>query len=117
MVEILLNRFDHPQETLLVSESVTVEYSWNVRTLTGSFFWNLRIGFSKVLVQQDAICTSFATGLSMACVVDIGHVTTSITCVEECAVLQPSIVTVPSGSALVTCLMNHFTGRVTDDLG
>ncbi|CAG8610101.1 9022_t:CDS:2 [Ambispora gerdemannii] len=41
------------------------------------------MGFSRVFVQQEAVCVTFGAGMSMACVVDIGAQTTSITCVED----------------------------------
>ncbi|XP_055503485.1 actin-related protein 8 isoform X2 [Leucoraja erinacea] len=41
------------------------------------------IGFSGVIVQQESICATFGSGLSSACVVDVGEQKTSVCCVED----------------------------------
>uniref|UniRef100_A0A4W3GXH7 Actin-related protein 8 n=1 Tax=Callorhinchus milii TaxID=7868 RepID=A0A4W3GXH7_CALMI len=42
-----------------------------------------KIGFSGVLVHQESICATFGSGLSSACVVDVGDQKTSVCCVED----------------------------------
>ncbi|CAG8595939.1 3792_t:CDS:10 [Diversispora eburnea] len=39
--------------------------------------------FRRVFVAQESVCVSFGAGISVACVVDIGAQTTSVTCVED----------------------------------
>ncbi|XP_072328584.1 actin-related protein 8 isoform X1 [Scyliorhinus torazame] len=41
------------------------------------------IGFSGAVVQQESICATFGSGLSSACVVDVGEQKTSVCCVED----------------------------------
>ncbi|XP_051873802.1 actin-related protein 8 [Pristis pectinata] len=41
------------------------------------------IGFSGVIVHQESICATFGSGLSSACVVDVGEQKTSVCCVED----------------------------------
>ncbi|XP_048404163.1 actin-related protein 8 isoform X2 [Stegostoma tigrinum] len=41
------------------------------------------IGFSGVVVHQESICATFGSGLSSACVVDVGEQKTSVCCVED----------------------------------
>ena len=41
------------------------------------------LGFSGAFVVQDHVCAAFGAGLGFACVVDIGHEKTSVSCVED----------------------------------
>uniref|UniRef100_A0A3B4FSQ5 Actin-related protein 8 n=1 Tax=Pundamilia nyererei TaxID=303518 RepID=A0A3B4FSQ5_9CICH len=43
----------------------------------------LNIGFSAIIVHQESVCATFGSGLSSACVVDVGDQKTSICCVED----------------------------------
>lgn len=43
----------------------------------------LNMGFSAVVVQQESVCATFGSGLSSACVVDVGDQKTSLSCVED----------------------------------
>ncbi|XP_030640691.1 actin-related protein 8 [Chanos chanos] len=41
------------------------------------------MGFSAVVVHQESVCATFGSGLSSACVVDVGDQKTSVCCVED----------------------------------
>uniref|UniRef100_A0A8C5WKG0 Actin-related protein 8 n=2 Tax=Leptobrachium leishanense TaxID=445787 RepID=A0A8C5WKG0_9ANUR len=43
----------------------------------------MKMGFSGVIVHQETVCAVFGSGLSSACVVDIGDQKTSVCCVED----------------------------------
>ncbi len=39
--------------------------------------------FRRVFIAQESVCVSFGAGISVACIVDIGAQTSTITCVED----------------------------------
>nr|CAB3219934.1 actin-related protein 2 [Phallusia mammillata] len=41
------------------------------------------MGFSSLVVHQESVCATYGCGISTACVVDVGHQKTSISCVED----------------------------------
>ncbi|XP_034027574.1 actin-related protein 8 [Thalassophryne amazonica] len=41
------------------------------------------MGFSAIIVHQESVCATFGSGLSSACVVDVGDQKTSLCCVED----------------------------------
>ncbi|XP_061913892.1 actin-related protein 8 isoform X2 [Entelurus aequoreus] len=43
----------------------------------------LNLGFSALIVHQESVCATFGSGLSSACVVDVGDQKTSLCCVED----------------------------------
>ncbi|KAK1786881.1 hypothetical protein P4O66_017264 [Electrophorus voltai] len=43
----------------------------------------LKMGFSAIVVHQESVCATFGSGLSSACVVDVGDQKTSLCCVED----------------------------------
>ncbi|KAM8829431.1 actin-related protein 8 isoform 3-T4 [Synchiropus picturatus] len=43
----------------------------------------LNVGFSAIIVHQESVCATFGSGLSSACVVDVGDQKTSLCCVED----------------------------------
>ncbi|XP_051964276.1 actin-related protein 8 [Xyrauchen texanus] len=43
----------------------------------------IKMGFSAVVVHQESVCATFGSGLSSACVVDVGDQKTSVCCVED----------------------------------
>lgn len=42
-----------------------------------------RLGFGSAILHQESVCASFGSGVSSACVVDIGDQKTSVCCVED----------------------------------
>ncbi|TSL97238.1 Actin-related protein 8 [Bagarius yarrelli] len=43
----------------------------------------VKMGFSAIIVHQESVCAAFGSGLSSACVVDVGDQKTSVCCVED----------------------------------
>ncbi|KAG1949112.1 actin-related protein 8 [Pimephales promelas] len=43
----------------------------------------VKMGFSAVVLHQESVCATFGSGLSSACVVDVGDQKTSVCCVED----------------------------------
>ncbi|XP_064931382.1 actin-related protein 8 isoform X2 [Columba livia] len=43
----------------------------------------MKMGFSGIIVHQESVCATFGSGLSSACIVDVGDQKTSICCVED----------------------------------
>lgn len=43
----------------------------------------VRMGFGAALVHQESVCATYGSGLSSACVVDVGDHKTAVTCVED----------------------------------
>ncbi|XP_068195966.1 actin-related protein 8 [Antennarius striatus] len=43
----------------------------------------VNMGFSAIIVHQESVCATFGSGLSSACVVDVGDQKTSLCCVED----------------------------------
>ncbi|XP_034393581.1 actin-related protein 8 [Cyclopterus lumpus] len=43
----------------------------------------LNMGFSAIIVHQESVCATFGSGLSSACVVDVGDQKSSLCCVED----------------------------------
>ncbi|XP_054640244.1 actin-related protein 8 isoform X2 [Dunckerocampus dactyliophorus] len=43
----------------------------------------LNMDFSAIIVHQESVCATFGSGLSSACVVDVGDQKTSLCCVED----------------------------------
>lgn len=39
--------------------------------------------FRRVFIAQESVCVSFGAGMSVACIVDIGAQTSTVTCVED----------------------------------
>ncbi|CAG8685345.1 4928_t:CDS:2 [Funneliformis mosseae] len=60
------------------------------------------MGFRRVFVAQESICVSFGAGMSVACIVDIGAQTSTITCVEDGMCIPDSRVYLHYGSDDIT---------------
>eukprot|EP00271_Cylindrocystis_brebissonii_P001940 TRINITY_DN12295_c0_g2_i1.p1 TRINITY_DN12295_c0_g2~~TRINITY_DN12295_c0_g2_i1.p1 ORF type:complete len:405 (-),score=60.84 TRINITY_DN12295_c0_g2_i1:4-1218(-) len=55
------------------------------------------LGFKSIIVHQEAACATFGNGILSACVVSVGAHVTSVTCVEDGAVIPTSRVVLPFG--------------------
>ncbi|ETN42462.1 uncharacterized protein HMPREF1541_01618 [Cyphellophora europaea CBS 101466] len=70
--------------------------------------------FSKVSFIQESLAASFGCGMMTACIVDIGHQKTSISCVEDGMIVENSRVNLKMGGQDITNLFvkmmiyNHF---------
>ena len=63
------------------------------------------LGFARAMVLPTSLAATIRTGRHSACVVDIGHTSTRITCVRQMEVLPASIVRLPSGGRDLTRLL------------
>ena len=41
------------------------------------------LAFSAAMIHQESVCAAFAAGLQTACVIDIGHEKTAISCIDD----------------------------------
>ena len=41
------------------------------------------LSFSAAVIHQESVCAAFAAGLQTACVIDIGHEKTAISCIDD----------------------------------
>ncbi|XP_056454435.1 actin-related protein 8 isoform X1 [Gadus chalcogrammus] len=62
----------------------------------------LNMGFSAIIVHQESVCATFGSGLSSACVVDVGDQKTSLCCVEDGVSHRNSRLCLSYGGADVT---------------
>ncbi|XP_067268978.1 actin-related protein 8 isoform X2 [Pseudorasbora parva] len=62
----------------------------------------VKMGFSAVIVHQESVCATFGSGLSSACVVDVGDQKTSVCCVEDGVSHRSSRLCLAYGGADVT---------------
>ncbi|XP_028680453.2 actin-related protein 8 [Erpetoichthys calabaricus] len=62
----------------------------------------MNMGFSGIVVHQESVCATFGSGLSSACVVDVGDQKTSICCVEDGVSHRNSRLCLAYGGADVT---------------
>ncbi|XP_077371291.1 actin-related protein 8 [Festucalex cinctus] len=62
----------------------------------------LNMGFSAIIVHQESVCATFGSGLSSACVVDVGDQKTSLCCVEDGVSHRNSRLSLAYGGADVT---------------
>ncbi|XP_056897816.1 actin-related protein 8 isoform X1 [Takifugu flavidus] len=62
----------------------------------------LNMGFSAIIVHQESVCATFGSGLSSACVVDVGDQKTSLCCVEDGVSHRNSRVCLAYGGSDVT---------------
>ncbi|KAJ3586091.1 hypothetical protein NHX12_012492 [Muraenolepis orangiensis] len=62
----------------------------------------LNMGFSAIIVHQESVCATLGSGLSSACVVDVGDQKTSLCCVEDGVSHRNSRLCLSYGGADVT---------------
>ncbi|RIA87494.1 hypothetical protein C1645_777233 [Glomus cerebriforme] len=58
--------------------------------------------FRRVFIAQESVCVSFGAGISVACIVDIGAQTSTVTCVEDGMCIPDSRVCLHYGSDDIT---------------
>ncbi|KDQ13053.1 hypothetical protein BOTBODRAFT_160982 [Botryobasidium botryosum FD-172 SS1] len=72
----------------------------------------VQMRFKRVCIQQEAICAAFGAGLSTACVIDIGAVKTSVSCVEEGLVLPETRIALNYGGDDITEFLAVLLGKI-----
>ncbi|KPP64929.1 hypothetical protein Z043_116681 [Scleropages formosus] len=78
LLEIPLKDLKYYRCILLVPDIYNRQH---VKELVNMLLVNM--GFSAIVVHQESVCATFGSGLSSACVVDVGDEKTSVCCVED----------------------------------
>ncbi|XP_048873765.1 actin-related protein 8 [Brienomyrus brachyistius] len=73
----------------------------------------VNMGFSAIVVHQESVCATFGSGLSSACVVDVGDQKTSLCCVEDGVSHRNSRLCVAYGGSDVTRCFFWLLQRVS----
>jgi len=68
-------------------------------------------GFGAVIVHQESVCATYGSGITVACVVDVGDQKTSISCVEDGISHKASRLTMEYGGSDVSRLFHSLLGR------
>jgi len=71
-----------------------------------------RMRFRAIFVIQESVAAAYGSGTQTACVVDVGHQTTSVCCVEEGMSLPETRLHFPVGSDDINHLLHWLLGRV-----
>ncbi|XP_047234766.1 actin-related protein 8 isoform X2 [Girardinichthys multiradiatus] len=77
-LEIPLKELKYYRCILLVPDIYNRQH---VKEIVNMLLHNM--GFSAIIVHQESVCATFGSGLSSACVVDVGDQKASICCVED----------------------------------
>ncbi|KZP09887.1 actin-like ATPase domain-containing protein [Athelia psychrophila] len=70
------------------------------------------MGFKQICVQQESLAATYGAGISSACVVDIGAVSTSIACVDEGLVIADTRMTLSIGGDDITEFLYVLLDRI-----
>lgn len=70
-----------------------------------------RLGFGSAILHQESVCASFGSGVSSACVVDIGDQKTSVCCVEDGISHRNTRVTMDYGGSDITRCFHNVIQR------
>ncbi|TFK51830.1 actin-related protein [Heliocybe sulcata] len=70
------------------------------------------MGFKQLCVQQESLAAAYGSGISNACVVDIGAVTTSVACVDEGMVIPETRISLNIGGNDVTEFLYVLLNRI-----
>ncbi|CAN7992666.1 unnamed protein product [Ixodes hexagonus] len=67
-----------------------------------------RLGFAACFVHLESVCATFGSGLSYACVVDVGDQKTSVTCVEDGISTRATRLVMEYGGADISHLFHYL---------
>ncbi|KIM90506.1 hypothetical protein PILCRDRAFT_812253 [Piloderma croceum F 1598] len=71
------------------------------------------MGFKQICVQQESLAATYGAGISSACVVDIGAVSTSIACVDEGLVIADTRMSLNLGGDDITEFLYVLLNRIS----
>ena len=71
----------------------------------------MHMGFHSILVHQESVCATYGCGIANACVVDVGHQKTSISCVEDGFSHPDTRITIDVGGCDITSAFALFLKR------
>ncbi|KAK0062562.1 actin-related protein 8 [Biomphalaria pfeifferi] len=69
------------------------------------------LGFAAAIVHQESVCATYGSGLTVACVVDVGDQKTSVSCVEDGISHRASRLTMEFGGSDVSRLFHSLLAR------
>jgi len=69
------------------------------------------LGFGAVIVHQESVCATYGSGITVACVVDVGDQKTSVSCVEDGLSHRASRITMEYGGSDVSRLFHSLLAR------
>ncbi|KAF8318672.1 actin-like ATPase domain-containing protein [Clavulina sp. PMI_390] len=72
----------------------------------------VQLGFKKLSVQQESICSSYGASIAHGCVVDIGAMKTSVSCIEEGLVLSETRLALDYGGDDISELYLRLLERI-----
>lgn len=67
-----------------------------------------KMQFNSVALVQESMCATFGAGSSLACVIDIGAQSSSISCVENGVCIPRTMVRLNYGGDLVTSILSSL---------
>ncbi|KZS90775.1 actin-like ATPase domain-containing protein [Sistotremastrum niveocremeum HHB9708] len=70
------------------------------------------MGFKQLCVQQESLSATFGAGISNACVIDMGAVKTSISCVDEGMVIPDTRLVLSMGGDDITEFLHVLLDRI-----
>jgi len=71
-----------------------------------------RMRFRSIFVLQESVAAGFGSGIATGCIVDLGHQTTSVTCIEDGYSLPGSRLEMPHGSDDISHTLQWLLRRV-----
>ena len=71
-----------------------------------------RMRFRAIFIIQESVAAAYGSGTETACVVDVGHQTTSVCCVENGMSIPETRLSFPSGGDDVSHLVHWLLLRV-----
>jgi len=72
----------------------------------------VQLSFRRICVQQESLCSAFGASIAHGCVVDVGSMKTSISCVEEGLVLAETRMSLSYGGDDVSELYLRLLERI-----
>ncbi|KAI9464248.1 hypothetical protein HD554DRAFT_1286387 [Boletus coccyginus] len=70
------------------------------------------LGFKQICVQQESLAATYGAGISNACVVDMGAIKTTVTCVDEGMVIPDSRMSLNMGGNDITEFLYVLLERI-----
>lgn len=105
-MEIPLKDLKHYRAVLLIPDIYVQKHVKAMVDLLLNTF-----GFGAVIVHQESVCATYGSGITVACVVDVGDQKTSISCVEDGISHKASRLTMEYGGSDVSRLFHSLLGR------
>lgn len=105
-LEIPLKDLKHYRAVLLIPD---VYMHRQVKGLVNMLLNSL--GFGAVIVHQESVCATYGSGITVACVVDVGDQKTSVSCVEDGLSHRASRFTMEYGGSDVSRLFHSLLAR------